>query len=97
MRIVWSPTSQKKIKEILEYISEDNPAAALHLIDKFERKVENLKENPESGRVVSETANPRIGELVVHENYGIIYEIGHDVIEILTIRHFRQNFSADKF
>jgi plasmid stabilization system protein ParE len=56
-----------------------------------------LKENPESGRTVPEVANSRIRELVVHENYGIIYEIGHDMIEIMTIRHFRQNFSADKF
>ena len=94
MKIVWSPTAQNKIKEILEYISEDNPGAAIHLIDEFERKVENLKENPESGRVVLETANPGIRELVVHENYGIIYEIGNDVIEILTVRHFRQNFSG---
>ncbi|NBC64184.1 MAG: type II toxin-antitoxin system mRNA interferase toxin, RelE/StbE family [Bacteroidetes bacterium] len=97
MNIVWSPTSQIKIKEILEYISEDNPSAALNLIDEFERKVENLKKNPESGRTVPETVNPSNMELVVSENYGIIYEIGHDVIEILTVRLFRQNFSADKF
>ena len=97
MNIVWSPTAKNKIKEILEYISVDNPGAALHLIDEFERKVENLKENPESGRTVPEIANPRIRELVVHENYGIIYEIGYDVIEILTVRHFRQDFSSEKF
>jgi len=97
MNIVWSPTAQNKIKEILEYISEDNPGAALNLINDFERKVENLKENPESGRIVNEITNPSIRELVVHENYGIIYEIGHDVFEFLTVRHFRQYFSADKF
>ncbi|MCG2587256.1 type II toxin-antitoxin system RelE/ParE family toxin [Rhodohalobacter sulfatireducens] len=97
MNIVWSPTAQNKIKEILEYISEDNPSAALNLINDFERKVENLRENPESGRIINEITNPSIRELVVHENYGIIYEIGDDVIEILTVRHFRQNFSADKF
>lgn len=41
-----------------------------------------------------ETNNTSIRELVVHENYGIIYELNPDVIEILTVRHFRQNFSA---
>lgn len=93
MRIVWSPTAKNKIKDILEYISEDNPDAALKLIDDFEAKVGKLRENPESGRILPETNNTSIRELVVHENYGIIYEINPGVIEILTVRHFRQNFS----
>lgn len=96
MKIIWSPTARTKIKKILEYISEDNPDAALSLIDQFELKVEKLKQNPESGRVLPEAKNDQIREIVVHKNYGIIYEINPDKIEILTVRHFRQNFSASK-
>lgn len=92
MKIIWSPTARTKIKEILEYISEDNPNAALTLIDQFESKVEKLKLNPESGRVLPELKNDKIREIVVHKNYGVIYEIYPDSIDILTIRHFRQNF-----
>lgn len=93
MKIIWSPTARTKTKEILEYISEDNPDAALALIEQFETKVENLIQSPESGRILPETKNDKIREIVVHKNYGIIYEINRDTIEILTIRHFRQNFS----
>lgn len=96
MKIIWSPIARTKIKEILEYVAEDNPDAALTLIDQFEAKVEKLKENPELGRVLPELKNDKIRELVVHKNYGVIYEINPDVIEILTIRHFRQNFSSSK-
>jgi len=96
MKIIWSPTARNKTKEILEYISKDNPDAALTLIDQFETKVEKLKQNPESGRVLPETKNDKIREVVVHKNYGVIYEINPDIIEILTVRHFRQNFSADE-
>jgi len=96
MKIIWSPTARTKTKEILEYISKDNPDAALTLIDQFETKVEKLKQNPESGRVLPETKNDKIREVVVHKNYGVIYEINPDIIEILTVRHFRQNFSADE-
>ena len=96
MNIIWSPTARTNIKEIIEYISEDNPDAALTLIDQFETKVEKLKQNPESGRVLPETKNDKIREVVVHKNYGVIYEINPDIIEILTVRHFRQNFSADE-
>jgi len=52
MKIIWSPTARTKTKEILEYVAEDNPDAALTLIDQFEAKVEKLKENPELGRVL---------------------------------------------
>lgn len=57
MKIIWSPTARTKTKEILEYIAEDNPDAALHLIDLFEAKVEKLKGNPELGRVLPELKN----------------------------------------
>ena len=96
MKIIWSPTARTKTKEILEYISEDNPDAALTLIDQFVTKVEKLKLNPESGRVLQEIKNDKIREIVVHKNYGIIYEINPDTIEILTVRHFRQSFSTSK-
>jgi len=96
MKIIWSPTARTETKEILEYVAEDYPDAALALIDQFESKVEKLKENPESGRVLPELKNDKIREIVVHKNYGVIYEINSDTIEILTIRHFRQNFSSSK-
>jgi len=96
MKVVWSPMARTKTQEILEFISVDNPDAALTLINEFETKIQKLKENPESGRVLLETKNDNIREIVVHKNYGVIYETNSDTIEILTIRHFRQNFSASK-
>ncbi len=96
MKIIWSPTARTKTKEILEYIAEDNPDAALNLIDLFEANIEKLKGNPKLGRVLPELKNDKIREIVVHKNYGVIYEINPDIIEVLTIRHFRQNFSSSK-
>ncbi|MTI88868.1 MAG: type II toxin-antitoxin system RelE/ParE family toxin [Balneolaceae bacterium] len=96
MKIIWSPTARNKTKEILEYISEDNPDAALALIDLIEEKVENLSQNPASGKVFPPTNNDKIREIVVHENYGVIYEVNPDIIEVLTVRHFRQDFSNYK-
>ena len=95
-KIVWSPTARSKAKDILEYISKDNPSAALALIDQIEDKVMKLRQNPEVGRILPETNNPSIREIVVHKNYGVIYEVLQDSIEILTIRHFRQDLSISK-
>jgi len=46
-----------------------------------------------SGRQLPEVNNVNIRELVVHANYGVIYEFTSDEIEILTVRHFRQDFT----
>lgn len=57
MKIIWSPTLQERAREILDYISDDNPEAALSLIDEFEEKVESLKQNPNAGIVISVKKN----------------------------------------
>ncbi len=92
-KIIWSPTARSKAKDILEYISKDNQDAALALIDQIEEKVNRLRQNPEVGRVLPEMQNQSIREIVVHKNYGVVYEVLENSIEILTVRHFRQNFS----
>ena len=80
MKIIWSPTARSKTKDILEYISKDNPTAALTLIDQIEEKVEKLRQNPEVGRILPETNTLSIREIVIHKNYGVIYEVFEDSI-----------------
>lgn len=96
IKIIWSPTARSKTREILEYISKDNPEAALAFINQIEEKVEKLRLNPEVGRVLPETNNQNIREILVHKNYGVIYEVVQNSIEVLTVRHFRQDFSISK-
>ncbi len=91
MRIVWSPTSQRKIEEIVDYISKDNADASLALVEKFEKRAQYLKEHPRSGQIVPDLNDETVRQLVVHSNYLIIYEISQEQIDILTIRHARQD------
>lgn len=91
MRIVWSPTSQRKIDEIVGYISKDNVDAALALVEEFEKRVRHLKKHPRSGRIVPALNDEMVRQLVVQSNYLIIYEIHQDRIDILTIRHAKQD------
>ena len=71
MTIIWSPTARSKTKDILEYISKDNPTSALTLIDQIEEKVEKLRQNPEMGRILPETNTQSIRDIVIHKNYGV--------------------------
>ncbi|HKJ31417.1 MAG TPA: type II toxin-antitoxin system RelE/ParE family toxin [Balneolales bacterium] len=87
------PTARNKIEEILDYISKDNLDAEAQLINEFEKRVNNLKKYPKSGRIVPILDNEHIRELIIRHHYRIIYQINKDRIEILTIRHVRQDFN----
>ncbi len=89
MKIMWSPLSLQRIREIADYIASDSIIAANKWIDSIFDKVELLKSNPDIGRVVPEIEITDIRELL-HGNYRIIYVHTPQRIAILTIRHFKQ-------
>ena len=89
MRINWSPLAVDRVTEIAEYIAMDNPAAAGKWVTMVFKKVEELQNFPESGRIVPETKNKSIRELI-YGNYRIIYRVEKGAISVLTIRHGKQ-------
>ncbi|MBF5057711.1 addiction module antitoxin [Alcanivorax sp. 521-1] len=81
--------AREGLLEILDYISDDNPLAAVALMDEIEEKVVRLLENPlihRPGRV----AGTR--ELVVRPNYIVVYACSEDHVEIIQILHAAQQW-----
>jgi toxin ParE1/3/4 len=95
MKIVWSPLAVDRVSEIAGYIAQDNPVAAESLIITVFKKVEDLKAFPESGRIVPETDNKTIRELI-YGNYRIIYRLEEKRLSVLTVRHGRQVLPVDE-
>lgn len=95
MKILWSPLAVERASEISAYIAQDNPSAATKWIETIFKKVDQLKLSPQSGRVVPETNNKKIRELI-HGNYRIIYRVESGRISILTIRHGKQILPIDE-
>jgi toxin ParE1/3/4 len=95
MKLLWSPLAIDRVSEIAEYIARDNPVAAEGWINTLFKKVEELKAFPESGRVVPETNNKGIRELI-YGNYRIIYRIEERRLSILTVRHGKQILPVDE-
>ena len=95
MRILWSPLSVDRVSEIAGYIAQDNPVAAENWINTVFKKVEELKAFPECGRIVPETGNKAIRELM-YGNYRIIYRLEEQRISVLTIRHGKQILPVDE-
>jgi plasmid stabilization system protein ParE len=83
MKVVWSPLAIDRASEIAEYIAQDNPTAAEAWINTVFSKVGKLKTFPETGRIVPETDNKKIRELI-YGNYRIIYRMEEERISVLT-------------
>jgi toxin ParE1/3/4 len=95
MKIVWSPLAVERAAEIVDYIAQDKPLAADKWIHKVFSKVEQLRSNPEIGRIVPEINERQFREMI-YGNYRIIYYIGTKQVSILTIRHGKQILPIDE-
>ncbi|MGL4961663.1 MAG: type II toxin-antitoxin system RelE/ParE family toxin [Inquilinus sp.] len=84
MRLVWTRPASVDRKDIREYIARDNPAAALALDELFSKKARRLPEHPGLGRPGRVTGTR---ELVVHQNYILVYDVAGDLVRILRVLH----------
>jgi toxin ParE1/3/4 len=89
MKVFWSPLAVDRVSEIAEDIARDNPTAAEAWINTVFSKVGKLKGFPETGRIVPETDNKKIRELI-YGNYRIIYRMEEKRISVLTVRYGKQ-------
>jgi toxin ParE1/3/4 len=95
MRIIWSPLAVDRVSEIAEYIAQEDPTAADSWANTVFAKVEKLKSFPENGRIVPETNNQEIRELI-YKNYRIICRIEEKQISVLAVRHGKQILPGDE-
>ncbi|MBA4320365.1 MAG: plasmid stabilization protein, partial [Flavobacterium sp.] len=84
MKLIWTKEALLRLQDIEEYISKDNPVAAIEFVDKLISVAETLTDNPARGRVVPELSIESIRELI-HKNYRIVYLVKKNSIDILTV------------
>ena len=71
-RVIVSPRAMLDLKEIVRYISMDNPPAARRFGEKLVCAAESLAQMPERGRIVPELDDGITREIVVYP-YRIVY------------------------
>ena len=89
LKLVWRASALTDLTTIIGYIAERNLSAAERLQDEIENCAERLPEHPflyRTGRVDGTR------EAVVHPNYILIYRVGADEIEIVSVLHSRQQY-----
>ena len=84
VRIRWSAEAVRDLEEIHDYIARSSPRYAAVVAGRLVVAVDQVREYPESGRVVPELGDPAVRE-VIHGAYRIVYELHADVAEVLTV------------
>ena len=85
-QISWTKKSLKDLLAINDYISLDSTFYAARFISKLIKRVDQLIEFPESGRMVPEKNVHEIRELI-EGNYRIFYRLQKGMITILRIHN----------
>jgi len=86
MKVIWTDPAIEDLRALRDYIGRDSDFYAADMVEQMVLSVEKLLQFPRMGRVVPETQDESIRELL-HQNYRIIYRITGERIEILTIIH----------
>ena len=89
MRVVWTDRAKARLRQIRAYVAQDQPLNADRLVDQLTRRVEQLAEQPRSGRMVEKYQREDLRELI-EPPYRIVYLIGTDRIDIVTVRDTRR-------
>jgi addiction module RelE/StbE family toxin len=89
LRLKWRPLAETDLLDILDYIGQDNPDAALSLVEMIRDKTEALRTRPKMYR---EGRMRGTREMVVHRNYIVFYRVSEHTVTIQRVKHARRQW-----
>jgi toxin ParE1/3/4 len=84
VRVIWTPEALQDRTDIWDYIAADNPRAAARMDELFSDAAARLADHPKLGRP-GKIQGTR--ELIPHESYRLVYEIGSESVWMLALVH----------
>lgn len=84
MRVFWTSSAEQDRTDIIDFIGQDNPPAAVWMDELFATAAGRLAEHPLLGRA---GRIPGTRELMPHESYRLVYEVHSDAVWILALVH----------
>jgi addiction module RelE/StbE family toxin len=88
-----SKTAKNDLREIIKYISKNNPMNALNVLKKIEDRINSLNHFPERGGYVPELLRKNIKDYrqLMESPWRIIYKIDKNIVNVLIIIDSRRN------
>lgn len=89
-RLEYAARYFRRLEDIHEYISQQNPAAAVRMVQRIRASVERLAAAPGLGRPGRVTGTREL--VIVGTPYIVPYRVNNDVIQIITVLHGAQRW-----
>lgn len=91
MKVFWVSAAEQDRADIIAYISEDNPLAAIQIDELFAEAAGRLADHPYLGKA-GQISGTR--ELIPHESYRLVYEVQGDCVWILALVHTARSWPS---
>jgi len=85
VRIVWTEPARQDLREIFEFIAEENPNAARALLTEIKERVGVLQNNPQIGRTGRMEGTREL--VLTGTHYILPYRVKEQQIQILAVFH----------
>lgn len=90
MRVEWSDYASADLDDLVHYISRDSAFYAQLFAERVVLATRRLGDFPESGRIIPETEDPALREIIV-QGYRVMYRLEPDHVLILAVMHSRRD------
>ena len=92
-KVFITQSAEEDLKEIVDFIAEEEPGIALKILDKLELRIRSLIELPDRGRIVPELKAKDILTYreIIESPWRIVYSIIEDTVYILFVIDGRRN------
>lgn len=92
MKLVWSAQARQDLEDIIGFIADDDPLAALDLDTHILAMAHKLEIFPKLGKP---GLLPETRELVLHRHYLMVYTLREESVYILAVLHTARQWPPD--
>jgi toxin ParE1/3/4 len=92
--VEFSRRAAAQLRNIFSYIAEDNPEAALNMVDKIEARAKQLESNPFIGAELPQSEYPFLPHgyrRIIANPFILYYRVAEQTVYITHIVHERRN------
>jgi len=90
MNIIYDPTFERQIIQIIDYIADDKPSASVKFSNELEKLIITIPENPFKYRQSHYFNDKNIRDMT-HKGYTIVYEVDFENNSIEVLKIFNRN------
>jgi toxin ParE1/3/4 len=84
MKARFLKSAIRDMQAIKDFIARDNPATAARLMQTLRQKTGRMEPSPNSGRIIPETMEPHLRELVI-SNYRVMVQITQKKVTVFAV------------